>query len=271
MAWPLVAALALAAGSAYSNNRAQSAQEDARRQANQAQMARQRRLQAEADALNEGTQENFERENVEQQMADIGLREEERAAQSIEEGGEQFSPTDALSDDTPEVIRESGEKAKAKSLAEAMRNAKSLSALQRYGLAGFENDMDLSRNATQLSNIGDFAQGNQGIFQAELSDAQNAGEGWSNLGQILGAAGMAVGGYGAMAGGAAGGASSMGAAGSAPVGYGSGFGAAANTGTYAGAMGNASAAASMSGGGSSLASLFNSPYALQPMLNQRRR
>lgn len=208
MAFPLVAALALAAGSAYANNRAQAAQQDAMRDANRAQLARQRQLQQEADALNEGVQERFERENVEESMQELAGREEERAAAAIEQGGEDFSPTDALTSETPAVIRESGEKAKAKSLAEAMRNAKSLAALQGYGLAGFENDLAMSRNATELGNIGQFAQGNQRIFQAEMDDAQSAGDGWNSLGQILGAASTAAGAYGAFSGAGAAGASS---------------------------------------------------------------
>lgn len=271
MAWPLVAALALAAGSAYANNRQVRAQEDARRQAQQAQLLRQSRLQQEADSRNTDVQDQFERENVEQQMQELAGREEDRASAAIEEGAEKFSPTDALTQDTPAVIRDAGDRAKAKSLAEAMRNARSMSALQGYGLAGFENDMALNRNATHLSNLGNFAQGNQGIFRAEMEDAQSAGRGWGSLGQVLGAASMAVGGYGAMAGGAAGaGASAAGQAGTAPIGYGAGFGAAANTGTYTGALGNAAAAASMQQP-SGLAALFGNMQAYQPLLALQQR
>ncbi|TDX21884.1 hypothetical protein DFO67_1323 [Modicisalibacter xianhensis] len=249
MAFPLIAALALAAGSAYANNRAADAQQAARRQANQAQLARQRQLQMEADALNENVQERFQRDNVEEQMQELAGQEEARAVEAIEEGGEQFSPTDALSDDTPAVIRESGEKAKAKSLAEAMRNARSLSALQGYGLAGFENDIALNRNATNLNQINDFARGNQSIFRAELDDAQNAGSGWSSLGQILGAASTAAGAYGAF-----GGAGAL----------------AGNPTAYSGALGNAATAATQAT--PSLASWLQSSGSqyLQPLLAQRR-
>lgn len=279
MAWPLVAALALAAGSAYANNRAASAQEEARKNAQRAQMRRQMTLQGEADEINQQTQERFQRDNYEDQMQELVDQENAHTEAAIEEGGEEFSPTEALDDDTPAVIRESGEKAKAKSLAEALRNARSLNALQGYGLAGFENDLALGKAATGLSQIGNFAQGNQNIFRAELEDAQNAGGSWSNLGQILGAASMMVGGYGALAGGAAGaaagaGSSAAGAAGSAPVAYGSGFGALANTGTYGGALGSAAAGASAANTGTSLASLFQNGYSsLQPLLsmNQNRR
>lgn len=246
MAFPLIAALALAAGSAYANNRAQEAQMAARREANRNQLARQRQLQQEANALNEDVQERFERENVEESMQELAGREEQRATEAIEQGAEEFSPTAALSDDTPDVIRESGEKAKAKSLAEALRNARSLSALQGYGLAGFENDLALGRNATRLSQIGDFARGNQNIFQAELSDAQNAGGSWRSLGQILGAASTAAGAYGAFA----------------P--------AAGNPSLYSGAMGNAATAATNTT--PSLASWLQNSGSqfLQPLLAQRR-
>jgi len=179
-----IASGALLVGSTLAGMAGQGEVDSARDDAMSAENARQKKLRAEAAAALGKSEADFsELPGKQQQTGD------ELADILNKNTTQQAPPTNLMPGvSDPTVVREVGKQTdKAKAFTNQQGNA--LGQLRAFGDTMGDANRNLGGNAQWINSLGGFQQGSAGVLNSELAAANDAGQGWGTLGDILGGVG----------------------------------------------------------------------------------
>lgn len=180
----MLAGLASQALSVNQQSRAAGKVIKARNRALEADAVKQKQLQAQANDVNQASQNKF---TAEAQAADRAAETEK--ALRVATGSEQVGDYSAATQGEPVQVQSEIARQIAKALGEGKRYAKSSANLNSYGRTGFNNNLGLTDSATNIERINNFSRGNTGVLQTQLNAANQKGQGNLLSADILGGIG----------------------------------------------------------------------------------
>lgn len=188
-----IGSAALSAGSMAANNSAQNRVAKARRNAMEAERARQQAYEAEAGALNEQSQGRYKGFQNKQaaktaQLADFFTSQNQGLPAGSEANG---APAEIMpSAGTNNIVAQEVAKQKGKAKTFSDQQGRALANMRGFGDLLADNSRLQARDASQIGQIGGFMRGSSAVLPFELEHANARGAGMQTLGSILGAAGQ---------------------------------------------------------------------------------